>query len=147
MHHIAIMKKSWGLIPKILAGEKTIESRWYKNRVAPWNKVHAGDVVYFKNSGEPVTAKATVTKVLQFSNLNQDIFQGIIDKYANQIGLKNRDYNEYYQSKNYCILIFLEKPQKLEKPFKIDKTGYGMSTAWISINDVEKIKQKFGKNN
>jgi len=31
MQHIAIMKKSWRLTEKILAGEKTLETRWYKN--------------------------------------------------------------------------------------------------------------------
>ncbi|HII29434.1 TPA: hypothetical protein HA317_00010 [Candidatus Woesearchaeota archaeon] len=38
MHHIAIMKKSWGLTRKILTGEKRIESRWYKSRCPPWDK-------------------------------------------------------------------------------------------------------------
>lgn len=52
MHHVAIMKPSWKLIPKILSGEKTIESRWYQTRRAPWNGIAAGDVVYFKDSGE-----------------------------------------------------------------------------------------------
>lgn len=32
MEHVAIMKKSWGLTRKILSGEKTIESRWYRFR-------------------------------------------------------------------------------------------------------------------
>lgn len=70
MNHIAIMKKSWELIPKIISGEKTIESRWYKNRIAPWDRISEGDTVYFKDSGEPVSAVATVSKVLQFDNLD-----------------------------------------------------------------------------
>ena len=140
MNHIAIMKKSWKLIPKIISGEKTIESRWYKNRITPWNRIHAGDIIYFKNSVEPVIAKANVTKVLQFSNLNESSFNDIINKYARKIGLKNTDYNEYYQSKNYCILIFIENPQRLDEPFKIDKTGYGISSAWMCVNDMKSVK-------
>jgi len=58
------MRKSWGLLPKILTGEKTIESRWYKNKCSPWGKIKRGDVVYFKNSGEPVTIKAEVSKII-----------------------------------------------------------------------------------
>jgi ASC-1-like (ASCH) protein len=69
MHHIAIMKKQWKLIDKILAGSKTLESRWYVNKRDPWNKVKVGDTIFFKNTGEPVTAKATVSKVLQFENI------------------------------------------------------------------------------
>ena len=54
MDHVAIMNKSWGLIPKILSGSKTIESRWYKTKRTPWDKIAKGDTVYFKNSGEQV---------------------------------------------------------------------------------------------
>ena len=32
MEHVAIMKKSWGLIEKILSEEKTAESHWYKTK-------------------------------------------------------------------------------------------------------------------
>lgn len=142
MNHIAIMKKSWGLIPKIVSIEKTIESRWYKNRIAPWDRIHKGDIVYFKDSGEPVSAVAKVSNVLQFSNLDKKQFTGIMSKYADQICLSTRDYNEYYKSKNYCILIFLTEPKKVEKPFRIDKTGYGISSAWMCIEDVEKIRKE-----
>ena len=69
MHHIAIMKKEWKLTQKILSGEKKIESRWYSNRSAPWGKIKAGETVYFKDSGEPVSIKAEVVKVLEFSDL------------------------------------------------------------------------------
>jgi len=140
MTHIAIMKKSWNLIDKILSGEKTIESRWYKAKFAPWNRIEKGDTVYFKDSGEPVTAKAKVDKVLQFDDLNKEKFEEIIEKYADQICFKNREYNEYYQSKKYCILIFLKGAQELDKPFDIDKTGYGMSTAWMCMNHIDEVK-------
>jgi len=66
MDHIAIMKKSWGLLPKILSGEKTCESRWYKFKRDPWDKVKEGDTLWFKDSGEPVSVKARVRKVSQF---------------------------------------------------------------------------------
>ena len=54
MQHLAIMKKSWNLTDKILTGKKKIESRWYKNKYKPWNKIKTEDVVYFKDSGIPV---------------------------------------------------------------------------------------------
>ena len=66
------MKKGWNLTEKILTREKTIESRWYKNKYPPWNKIKPGEAIYFKNSGEPVTIKTKVGKVLQFSDLNKN---------------------------------------------------------------------------
>ncbi|MDP3918408.1 MAG: hypothetical protein Q8Q35_00695, partial [Nanoarchaeota archaeon] len=82
MDHLAIMNKSWKLIPKILNRDKTIESRWYKNKVTPWNNIQKGDTVYFKDSGEPVTAKAEVSKVLQFENYTETELKEIIRLYA-----------------------------------------------------------------
>ena len=45
MIHIAIMKKEWGLLEKILSGEKIIESRWYLNRSSPWGKIKKGEEI------------------------------------------------------------------------------------------------------
>ena len=56
MHHVAIMNKSWNLIPKIISGEKSIESRWYQTKRTPWDKIKAGDKIFFKNSGEAIIA-------------------------------------------------------------------------------------------
>ena len=69
----------------ILAGRKTIESRWYVHKVAPWDKIFAGDTVYFKESGCPITAKAHVSKVLQFDALDASKVRAIISDYGKQI--------------------------------------------------------------
>lgn len=142
MHHIAIMKKSWGLTEKILGGEKKIESRWYKNKVRPWGKIKKGDVVYFKNSGEPVKIKADVGEVLQFENLTPKSVKNILNKYAKDDGIeknKIQEFFELFKHKNYCMLIFLKNPIEI-KPFDIDKTGFGAMAAWISVDDINQIK-------
>ena len=72
MDHLAIMNASWNLIPKILSGEKSVESRWYKTKRAPWDKIKSGETIYFKNSGGLVIAKATVANVLQFEDLTKE---------------------------------------------------------------------------
>lgn len=139
--HVAIMRKDWKLIDKILSGEKTIESRWYKNRIAPWDRIKKGDKVYFKNSGEKVTAKAGVSDVLQF-NLDSIIdTQRIVETYGRNIALVNSDYTNWHKKKNYCILIFLKNPQPV-KPFSINKSGFGASAAWMIVGDIETIKIK-----
>lgn len=143
MHHIAIMKKSWGLVPKILSGEKTIESRWYQTRRAPWDKIKMGDTVFFKNSGESVRMKAEVSKVMQFSDLTPKRVKEILDEYGDNDGLekdKIPEFFERFKDKKYCILIFLRNPQKIE-PFEIDKTGFGTMSAWVTVDDISRIKK------
>ncbi|HAM37264.1 TPA: hypothetical protein DCP42_00900 [Patescibacteria group bacterium] len=140
MEHVAIVNKAWKLIPKIINGTKTIESRWYVNKIKPWNSIKVGERVFFKNSGEPITVSAVVSKVLQFDNLDETQFRNIMKEYGDGIQVIEREYDEYYQSKNYCILVFLKDVKQLEKPFNISKKGFGSACAWMCVDNIENIK-------
>jgi hypothetical protein len=142
MHHVAIMKKSWGLTQKILSGEKKIESRWYTSRVAPWDRIKPGDMVYFKDSGESVSLKAQVHNVLQFSDLTPRKIQEILSQYGKDDGIDSADipkYFEMFKDKRYCILIFLKNPEVVQ-PFHINKKGFGAMSAWITVEDIREIQ-------
>jgi ASC-1-like (ASCH) protein len=142
MDHIAIMKKSWGLTDKILDGQKKIESRWYAVKYRPWDGIKKGDTVYFKDSGEPVKIKAGVEKVIQFENLNSKKVAEILEIYGRDDGIEKNKTSEFFKmfkNKKYCILVFLENPIAV-KPFEIDKTGFGIMSAWITVDDINQIK-------
>jgi len=144
MDHVAIMKKSWGLTQKILSGEKKIESRWYLNKYAPWNKIKADERIYFKDSGDPVSIVATVEKVLQFFDLTPLKVDEILRTYGDDDGIEGTDIPAFYErfkDKKYCLLIFLKNPHKIE-PFEIDKRGFGAMVAWICTEDINQIKNK-----
>ena len=141
--HIAIMRKSWGLTDKILTGEKKIESRWYTNRYRPWGNINADDTIYFKDSGSPVRLRARVDHVLQIDNLTAEKVSEILDKYGADDGISPDKIGEYYEKfkdKKYCLLIFLKDVETIQ-PFDIDKTGFGAMSAWITVDDIEKIKK------
>ncbi len=143
MEHIAIMRKSWGLTQKILTGQKRIESRWYKSRYAPWGKINAGETIYFKDSGEPVSIKAEVNRVMQFQGLNPKKVKEILGKYGKKDGLDKEQIPEFFRmfrDKRYCMLIFLKKPRKVE-PFGIDKKGFGSMAAWICVEDINNLRK------
>lgn len=127
---------------KILSGEKKIESRWYKSKYSPWDLISAGDVVYFKDSGEPVTIKAEVEKIMQFSDLTPKKVKEILNSYGKDDGIEENEmqiFFEFFKKKKYCILVFLKNPQKIE-PFHIDKTEFGLMTSWISLKSINQIK-------
>ena len=140
MDHIAIMNRSWKLIPKIISGEKSIESRWYMTRRSPWNWVSAGDRVFFKNSGEPVTACADVAGVMQFEMKDISEVKAVIDGYGDRICLIERDPRKWSSRPRYCVLMELERPREVA-PFQIDKSGFGTGAAWISVKNISKIKK------
>jgi len=140
MDHVAIMKKSWRLVPKIVSGEKKIESRWYRNKSAPWGKIKSGDTVYFKNSSEPVIASAKVSNVMQFTLQNISETKDIVKKYGKKICLINSNPSTWNKLPKYCILIFLKNAKYLNKPFNINKNGFGIGAAWLCIDNISEIK-------
>ena len=143
--HIAIMRRSWGLTQKLLSGEKTIESRWYMNRYIPWNRISPNDIIYFKDSGQPITLKAQVKKVLQFADLTPQKVRHILSKYAKADGLgtqptKWQPYLKRFRNKKYCLLIFLKNVKQIT-PFLINKTGFGAMASWLIVADINLIKK------
>ncbi len=141
--HLAIMKAEWGLLPKVLSGQKTVESRWAKNRPPYWNKIKPGDVVYFKDSGQPVTAKATVAKVARHTiagGLAE--VRALLNYYASLDGIEPRDveaFAQLFKEKRFVIFVYLRDP-KAVPPFLIDKTGYGNQVAWITVDSIEQLR-------
>lgn len=143
MVHVAIMRKAWGLLEKILTGDKTIESRWYKTKQKPWGTIFAGDIVYFKNSGEPVTVKTEVEKVIQFADLTPEKVRGILAEYGKDDGIeeaKAPEFFERFKDKKYCLLMYLKNPTRVT-PFDIDKAGFGAMAAWLTVRDIDEVKK------
>lgn len=141
MDHVAILNPKYHYLPQILSGAKSIESRWYKFRVAPWNRIQAGDTVYFKDSGKLVTHQVTVSRVLQFDHPTSDQLRQIIVKYGQQITANNLNVDDFFNSvaaKNYVILLFLVNPKAIQ-PFAIDKTGFGSGSAWLCVANIGNI--------
>ena len=143
MEHLAIMKKSWNLTEKIISEKKKIESRWYKNKYSPWGKIQQGETIYFKDSGKPVTLKAEVKKIIEFSNLNENKVKEILEKYGKEDGIEKRDIPKFFnifKDKKYCMLIYLKNPKNVQ-PFEINKKSFGNMSAWISLPSIQEIKK------
>ena len=142
MDHIAIMHKSWGLTEKIVTGQKTIESRWYNVKYAPWGRISSGDTIYFKNAGEPITIKAEVEKVRYFTDLTPVRVRIILDEYGKGIGIEEADiptFFEKFKHKRYCILIYLKHAQHIPS-FEINKQCFGVMSSWICVEHISKIQ-------
>ncbi len=142
MDHVAIMQKSWGFTEKIATCQKTIESRWYNVRYAPWGKILPGDNIYFKNTGEPIAIKAEVEKVLNFSDLTPEKVQTILEDYGKEIGIDEPDmpkFFEMFKHKRYCILIYLKDAHHIQ-PFEINKQGFGTMSSWLRVESIAKMK-------
>jgi len=144
--HVAIMKPSWGLIKKIITGEKRLETRWYENKIAPWDNIFEGDRIYFKDAGGKVRLRAEVGRVWQYVDLNPDKVLKLLIKYARTDGIGSdekeiKKFERIFEKKKYMIAIEILNPIKI-KPFGISKKGFGILSGWITVPDINMLIKK-----
>lgn len=132
--HVAIMKKEWGLLEKILSGKKTVESRWAKNKPPYWGKVSVDDRIFFKNSGAPVTIEAKISDVQYYPICGgvKDV-EELLRSIAEKDGIEEKDipsFVERFAERRYAMVVGFQSPHTVDS-FQIDKTGYGNMAAWL----------------
>ncbi len=82
------------------------------NRCAPYGKVAAGDALYLKETGKPVTARA-VAKDVRFYELTPTIVEEIREQYGGQIGTDDPASWSDKRGKRYCTLVWLDKVEEI----------------------------------
>jgi len=107
-YHLVILKKPY--LDAIVAGRKTIESRFARARHNFFGQVRPGDKLFLKVSSGPVCAVATVAAVKYFENLTPQQIADIKRRY-NQYILADQ---QYWQSKANCRFGFLARLEDVE---------------------------------
>ena len=80
--HVAIFSEPF--LTFILDGRKTIESRFSRNRCAPFRKVAEGDIVFIKKVAGPICGLSLV-KQAWFFDLAYEPLEGIRHQYEDRI--------------------------------------------------------------
>lgn len=134
MNHLAIMRQPW--FDLVQSGKKPIESRCSINKIPPYEKIHKGDIIYFKESGDFVIyIQANVQKVEYYCD--PVMIHKKLDEYKHKIGIND----EYILSKaksRYLTLIWLESVKELKNENGIPATipfRQKGQLAWISNYD------------
>ena len=149
MEHIAILRQPF--YDMILSGEKTIESRFSMNKCAPYKRVSIGDVVWFKETGKPVTVRAIVKDVKYFET-TPEIIEEIRKTYGKEIGTDRFEDWQETCKKNFCTLVWI-KDVKRVPPINVPRSN---GAGWIILNgslgsieetDAEIERWKFGTDN
>ena len=131
--HLVILKKPY--LDAILAGRKTIESRFAITKRYEFERVLPGDRLFLKVSCGPVCATATVAAVKKFENLTPSQILDIKRQYNQYIA----GGEEYWQSKANCrfgLLVWLKDAAPIE-PVRIYKKDW---RAWVVLTK----KDNFG---
>ena len=103
--HVAILRYPY--LEKILAAEKTIESRFSLHRRLPYNRVNKGDVILLKESGGPIQGVAYVAEVWFYA-----LESGMVERIKREFGTGLRIDDEAFwlrcEQLNYATLIRLD---------------------------------------
>lgn len=124
--HLGIFTEPY--LTYMLEGKKTIESRFSKKKILPYNKISKDDIVIVKKSSGNVVAYFTIKEVLFF-----DLTITPIEEIRNEYGLKlfvNDNFWNIKKDSKYATLIIIDKLFKLDS-FPIHKKG--MQT-WLALN-------------
>lgn len=117
--HLAIFKKGAGEL--ILNGTKLIETRFSKMKLAPFERISAGDLVYIKPTGKEIIGQFRVKKVIFYDGLEPEDLKAIQLQYGKEIAAEEA----YWQRKSnsiYASLIFIGQTTPfITAPLKIPK--------------------------
>jgi hypothetical protein len=123
--HLAIFAQPF--LALVLGGDKTIESRFSRNRCAPYGEICDGDVILLKEVGGPICGLALATRAWCY-NLTLEP----IDKIREQFGLGVCADDDFWASRadaNYATLIELGSPLSIE-PVDCDKRD---RRGWVAL--------------
>jgi hypothetical protein len=124
--HLALMQGEF--LGLIISGEKSIESRFTKNRVAPVGNVEAGDLVLFKQVGRELFAAAVVEKAKH--GVLDDAAWAFVRRHADDIGI-DEEYIEYKSDARYYVLVWV-KDVYVIPPVRLEKRD---RRAWVLLRD------------
>lgn len=123
--HLAVMVEPF--LTYILDGSKTIESRFSKNMIAPFKRVHEGDVVFLKSG--PLVASFRATSP-EFIELDETERKRLARDHSDEIRA-DEEFWQARQGKNYATLIGISEVRPLT-PVKVSKND---RRGWIVLRD------------
>lgn len=121
--HIAVMSEPF--LAYVFEGKKTIESRFSLNKIAPYQKVHRGDLVFMKAG--PIVGCFTITWTE-----NYDLTQFSIEEIQRQYGeaiCGSDDFWKLKSEKRYATLMSITNVKRLA-PTRIEKRD---RRAWVAL--------------
>lgn len=123
--HLGIFAEPY--LSLMMNGKKTIESRFSKKKIVPYNQINKEDIVFVKESSGKVIAYFDIDDIL-FLDLSKTNIQSIKMEYGNQLCVSNSFWIQKNDSR-YATLIFIKNIYKIP-PFNIEKRGM---QSWIKL--------------
>lgn len=115
--HLAVMREPY--LSYVLAGRKTIESRFSRVQTPPYGRVGCGDLLLLKEVGGPVSALATVASA-DFYVLDPDTFRYLRDRFAAALCAHDPEFWEERNDARFATLMRLDDVMPI-RPLAVGK--------------------------
>ena len=116
--HLAVLLEPY--LGYILEGSKTVESRFSKNRTAPFKLVDRGDVVLLKRSAAKGISGLCVVSNVWFYELNADSWNEIRGEFTTALRAEDPSFWNQRKSAHFATLMRISHAQALP-PIEIPK--------------------------
>ena len=133
--HLAVMTGPY--LELLLDGTKTIESRFTRHRVAPFEQVADGDVIFFKPSAGPITA-AGLAGTVRHLNLGIVPLDQVADRYGAAIAPADGAFWADRAAARYATLVTMLSVVKAG-PVPIHKRD---RRGWVVLNSQSAAAQR-----
>lgn len=122
--HLAILTRN--AIKAIISGDKTIETRFSRKKIAPFGTVSIGDIVYMKPPGEELAGQFAVTKVISLEGIEEKDWQWIREEFGEKISFGSvaemKNYFQEHEGAKYATILYIGKiDQFVTSPIRIEK--------------------------
>lgn len=132
--HLAILVEPY--LEFILAGKKTVESRFASVKCAPFESVQAKDIILLKRSGGPILGICQVSNVW-FYRLDSVSLSFIKKEFAEAICPQGDNFWEERKDKTYATLMRISEVCKI-KPINYEKKD---RRGWVVIRKASNTYQ------
>lgn len=125
--HLAILVEPY--LQFILDGKKTVESRFSKNRIAPYCHIERNDIILLKKTGGPIVGVCQASDVW-FYRLDPSSWEEIRNDFSEMLCAQDQNFWSQRQGASYATLIRLKNVKKIS-PFNFSKRD---RRGWVVLN-------------
>ena len=126
MEHLVIVHSRH--LRHILSGEKRMEARLSRRRIAPIGAVKRGDLLWFKEVSGPVVARGHVQRVWNFECIGRDDRREILERFGARLAAPGWLAKSIRRA-TYATFIKFGRVELVE-PFRINKQD---RRAWVCL--------------
>ena len=128
--HLAVLLEPY--LSYILEGSKTVESRFSKNRIAPYNMVRSGDVVLLKRAAARSISGICLVNNVWFYRLDPATWTVIRSRFASSLRADDASFWEQRKAARFASLMRISETYALP-PFEVRKRD---RRGWVILNPV-----------